>query len=138
MASDARESAWLENDQEGLVEYDGIVTRRLQVLPDGSVVRSDRKEDTSGTVGTRVGLGRALRESFLPDGVSKDYYAYTRWRVIQRLVSSTVHVFGTQALLLALGIKAEKLGAGSMKWEARPSRLPLSPTTRYTGALPAG
>ena len=46
--------------------------------------------------------------SFLPRGVSEDYYAFTMWRVAQRIVSSTVSVFGTQSLLLALGVKTHR------------------------------
>lgn len=47
-----------------------------------------------------------VKQSFLPEGVTDDYYAFARWRLFQRLMSSTVGVFGTQALLLALGIKS--------------------------------
>ncbi|GJD08392.1 Protein root UVB sensitive 6 [Galdieria sulphuraria] len=58
-----------------------------------------------------------LRQSFFPEGVSQDYYSFTMWRVFQRLVSSTVGVFGTQALLLALGIKAGRIGrAAATSW----------------------
>lgn len=53
---------------------------------------------------------RYLRQSFLPDHVTPDYYNYTRWRVLQRLISATVSVFGTRALLLALGLKTERVG----------------------------
>eukprot|EP01039_Chlorochromonas_danica_P005110 gene5110-5616_t len=34
-----------------------------------------------------------------------DYYRYSFWRALQRLVSATTNVFGTQALLLALGFR---------------------------------
>ena len=47
-----------------------------------------------------------LKQSFIPEDVSPDYYAFAQWRVFQRLMSSTIGVFGTQALLLALGIKS--------------------------------
>ncbi|GJQ09855.1 hypothetical protein GpartN1_g1646.t1 [Galdieria partita] len=58
-----------------------------------------------------------LKQSFFPEGVSPDYYSFTVWRVFQRLVSSTVGVFGTQALLLALGIKAGRIGrAAATSW----------------------
>lgn len=55
-------------------------------------------------------IERYLRQSFLPDHVTPDYYNYTRWRVLQRLISATVSVFGTRALLLALGLKTERVG----------------------------
>jgi len=47
-----------------------------------------------------------LKQSFIPEDVTADYYEFAKWRVFQRLMSSTVGVFGTQALLLALGIKS--------------------------------
>jgi hypothetical protein len=58
-------------------------------------------------------MKKFLVRSFLPENVTHDYYAYTIWRVIQRFVSATVNVFGTQALLLALGIKSQRLGAAA-------------------------
>ncbi|CEM16729.1 unnamed protein product [Vitrella brassicaformis CCMP3155] len=58
-----------------------------------------------------------LKSAFVPDNVTPDYYGYTRWRAFQRLVSATANVFGTQALLLALGIKARRLGqAAAVSW----------------------
>eukprot|EP00871_Galdieria_phlegrea_P000293 jgi/Galph1/1264/GphlegSOOS_G5967.1 len=58
-----------------------------------------------------------LKQSFFPEGITSDYYAFTFWRVFQRLVSATVGVFGTQALLLALGIKAGRIGrAAATSW----------------------
>lgn len=53
-----------------------------------------------------------LRNSFLPSGdLTNDYYKYTCWRAAQRLVGATLGVFGTQALLLALGFKKSSIGA---------------------------
>lgn len=50
--------------------------------------------------------------AFLPSGdINNQYLRYVRWRTIQRLISSTNNVFGTQALLLALGFKKKKIGA---------------------------
>lgn len=61
--------------------------------------------DSSPTA-SRATLQHMLRKSFLPGGqMTPDYYRYTTWRVAQRFVSSTSSVFGTQALLLALGVK---------------------------------
>lgn len=57
--------------------------------------------------------GHFLKQSFIPDGVSPDYFTYTKWRILQRLVSATVSVFGTRALLLALGVKTERVGAAA-------------------------
>lgn len=52
-----------------------------------------------------------LKNCFLPGGeLSEDYYKYTSWRAAQRFVGATTNVFGTQALLLALGFKKNRIG----------------------------
>ena len=43
-----------------------------------------------------------VERMFMPTGVTDEYKEYTLWRVAQRLVSSAVGVFGTQALSLTL------------------------------------
>ena len=54
---------------------------------------------------------KVLQGTFFPSGdLSVDYYRYAFWRALQRFVSATNSVFGTQALLLALGFKTNKLG----------------------------
>ncbi|CAN0517451.1 unnamed protein product, partial [Ectocarpus sp. 8 AP-2014] len=63
------------------------------------------------------GLQLLLRHWFIPEDVTPDYYHFTFWRMFQRFVAGTINVFGTQALLLALGIKAKRLGAAAaMSW----------------------
>uniref|UniRef100_A0A0G4G9L5 Protein root UVB sensitive/RUS domain-containing protein n=1 Tax=Chromera velia CCMP2878 TaxID=1169474 RepID=A0A0G4G9L5_9ALVE len=58
-----------------------------------------------------------VQHALLPDNVTPDYYSYTFWRMVQRFLSATVNVFGTQALLLALGIKSRNLGAAAaLSW----------------------
>lgn len=58
-----------------------------------------------------------LKTAFLPDDVTPDYYSFTAWRVAQRCVSATVGVFGTQALLLALGVRSGRIGqAAAISW----------------------
>uniref|UniRef100_A0A7S2ZP82 Uncharacterized protein n=1 Tax=Rhodosorus marinus TaxID=101924 RepID=A0A7S2ZP82_9RHOD len=47
-----------------------------------------------------------LRRLFLPDDVSPDYYHFTAIRFVQRIISATVNVLGTQSLILALGLKS--------------------------------
>lgn len=42
--------------------------------------------------------------AFLPDGVTDNYYNFIKWRIIQRYINANVHVFGTQSLLMGLGI----------------------------------
>jgi hypothetical protein len=52
-----------------------------------------------------------FKNCFVPSGViSSDYYKYSLWRSAQRFVSATSSVFGTQALLLALGFKSNRIG----------------------------
>jgi len=58
-----------------------------------------------------------LFDAFFPPDVTPDYYAFTAWRFSQRCMSATVGVFGTQALLLALGVKAGRIGqAAAISW----------------------
>lgn len=59
-----------------------------------------------------------LRTCFLPSGkMSPDYVKYTQWRMMQRFLSATTSVFGTQALLLAIGVKQSKIGiAAATTW----------------------
>ena len=72
----------------------------------GGAARAGGSPDNSDGGLSRGGVLRnALASTFLPDGVTSDYYNYARWRCFQRLVSATVNVFGVQAMLLALGIK---------------------------------
>jgi purine-cytosine permease-like protein len=53
-----------------------------------------------------VGFKELMKKFFLPGGsMTSDYYRYTMWRFSQRFVSATCGVFGTQALLMALGVK---------------------------------
>jgi len=55
-----------------------------------------------------------LTSSFLPEGVTPSYYSFMRWRIVQRFINANVHVFGTQSLLLGLGIKnRNSLGLGA-------------------------
>ncbi len=58
-----------------------------------------------------------LIKAFFPPDVTPDYYAFTAWRVSQRCVSATVGVFGTQSLLLALGVRSGRIGqAAAISW----------------------
>jgi len=59
-------------------------------------------------------IRRMLTSSFLPEGVTPSYYSFMRWRIVQRFINANVHVFGTQSLLLGLGIKnRNSLGLGA-------------------------
>ena len=59
-----------------------------------------------------------FKNCFVPSGaISSDYYTYSLWRSAQRFVSATSSVFGTQALLLALGFKSNRIGiAAATTW----------------------
>ncbi len=52
-----------------------------------------------------------IHHTFIPEDVSPDYASFTRWRCTQRFLSATVNVFGTKALLIALGVNSKNLGA---------------------------
>lgn len=65
----------------------------------------------------RASVVSFFTHAFFPEDVTPDYYSFTAWRFFQRCVSATVGVFGTQALLLALGIKSGRLGqAAAISW----------------------
>lgn len=76
--------------------------------------------DTTGLKFESLTIDDTIRQSsikhfllncFLPSGeLTQDYYKYTAWRLAQRFVSATSSVFGTQALLLALGFKQNRIG----------------------------
>ena len=54
-------------------------------------------------------LTRVFYNNFVPSGnITQDYYTYSKWRACQRFVSATSSVFGTQALVMALGVKSGK------------------------------
>jgi len=58
-----------------------------------------------------------LSAAFLPEGVTPAYYQYARWRVYQRLINANLQVFGTSALLMALGIKTKSLAlSAALNW----------------------
>jgi len=55
-----------------------------------------------------------LSVAFLPSGVTQNYFAFVRWRVLQRFINANLHVFGTQSLLLGLGIKSRSSQLGAL------------------------
>ena len=52
-------------------------------------------------------MKQSIISSFVPEGISPNYYKFIKWRIIQRFLSSNVSVFGTQSLLMGLGIKSK-------------------------------
>eukprot|EP00921_Rhytidocystis_pertsovi_P020594 GHVQ01032862.1.p1 GENE.GHVQ01032862.1~~GHVQ01032862.1.p1 ORF type:complete len:854 (-),score=80.45 GHVQ01032862.1:95-2656(-) len=63
-------------------------------------------------------VGRKLRSCFLPEQqMSPHYFHYIRWRAAHRLLSASMSVFATQALLLALNLKSRSVGdAAALQW----------------------
>jgi Vitamin B6 photo-protection and homoeostasis len=59
-----------------------------------------------------------LTAAFVPAGVTPAYYRYTTWRFLQRWINANLQVFGTQSLLLGLGIKTKSLAAlsAALNW----------------------
>ena len=55
-----------------------------------------------------------LSVAFIPSGVTPNYYSFMRWRVLQRFVNANLHVFGTQSLLMGLGIKSSSSQLGAL------------------------
>ncbi len=87
-------------------QLDSIPVRKAFVFND---LTSKHSSVATSSVGFQ--LVPYLKESFLPSGqLTSDYYKYTSWRLTQRAISSTCSVFGTQSLLLALGLKKNRIG----------------------------
>uniref|UniRef100_A0A7S2RM30 DUF647 domain-containing protein n=1 Tax=Eucampia antarctica TaxID=49252 RepID=A0A7S2RM30_9STRA len=63
-------------------------------------------------------IKKLLQLAFLPEGVTASYYRYMKYRILQRYISSVVHVLGTQSLLLGLGFRGKhELGvSAAMYW----------------------
>ena len=57
-------------------------------------------------------IKQAIVNSFVPEGITPNYYTFIKWRTIQRFLSANVNVFGTQSLLMGLGIKSENSALG--------------------------
>jgi len=96
-------------------KLDRYVASEQQMNHGSAINTSVRPSVTSMGIRKVYGWIQAL---YIPEGVTSDYFEYVRWRVIQRYVNAIVHVFGTQSLLLGLGIKNRNaLGLGAaMNW----------------------
>lgn len=101
-----------------LLEKDGPTTRQLVWDENkGAYLPYEAPVSENPFLSAYIHAKEFLRHSFVPDDVSRDYFSFTRWRCTQRFIAATVNVFGTQALLLALGIKSRGLGAtAAMTW----------------------
>ncbi len=88
--------------------------RRSNSGEDGESVATEQDK-----ISTRIERWRnSLANNFIPSGdISPDYFTYTKWKCMQRFVAGTSSVFGTQALVMALGVKNSKalgIAAGTM------------------------
>lgn len=108
-----------------LVEYNTLGERKLFNYNNDTNTFVSKKcvdeEDYSSsfqTIFNKASIQQFLKNCFLPGGfISADYYKYAYWRIAQRFVSATSSVFGTQALLLALGFKRNRIGvAAATTW----------------------
>ncbi|RYY77656.1 hypothetical protein EON63_18325 [archaeon] len=99
-------------------EYDKYGTERLMQFDPITGLFRPVQQDIHLAHTNTIKLAPFLLSSFIPTGdLSPDYYRFSTWRVIQRLIGSTNNVFGTQALLLALGLKKDKIGlAAASSW----------------------
>ena len=86
---------------------------------DESTSNLGESNEESENISSRIdGWKNSLANNFIPSGdISPDYFTYTKWRCMQRFVAGTSSVFGTQALVMALGVKSNKalgIAAGTM------------------------
>ena len=115
-------------DQKSELVYDPIQDRYVKLKKTALRTTSDEHTSQDGSTSNRLGLVDfwtnsilpRLQVAFLPAGVTQNYYQFMKWRVIQRFVNANLNVFGTQSLLMGLGIKssASQLGAlsAALKW----------------------
>jgi hypothetical protein len=98
-----------------LFNYDKDTNSLISKLNDDE---ADYSSSFQSIFRNKASFQQLLRNCFLPGGyISEDYYKYTYWRIAQRFVSATSSVFGTQALLLALGFKSNRIGvAAATTW----------------------
>ncbi len=91
-----------------LIEHGAMGTKKVMVWNDATSSFKYHSE-------SKFNLQRALHGHFFPSGeLTPDYYKYATWRATQRLVSATNGVFGTQALLMALGFNKKRIGTLQM------------------------
>ena len=81
-------------------------------------LQDDQSYNSAKRLKKRKIFSQMLWASFMPSGeLTPDYYRYTLWRLAQRFVGASSSVFGTQALVLALGFKLNTIGiAAATTW----------------------
>lgn len=99
---------WSDSEEKFVVAGD----HSMQQNPTNGSVTSNQK-----SVSFLSSINYFLRTCFIPSGdLSQYYFSYTYWRLGQRFISATNSVFGTQALLLALGFKKNQIGKFAFLW----------------------
>ena len=109
------------------LKYDPLLERYISITAeeeDASAVGYVNGDAPSRTLQSKrmvrkvkAGIYPFLKRSFFPDGVTPPYYQFVKFRVIQRFISSIVHVLGTQSLLMGLGLKTHSLGlSAALNW----------------------
>jgi len=81
--------------------YVDIHTATAHLKTVTSTVRRKRK-----SLAMQQYIKQTIFNSFVPEGITSNYYTFIKWRIIQRFLSANVNVFGTQSLLMGLGIKS--------------------------------
>jgi len=93
------------NTTEALV-YDPEKDRFVRASSSEGLAALYSVDSTSEGFSTR--LRRSVKHAFVPQGVTKSYFHFMRWRICQRFINSNLHVLGTQSLIMGLGIKSSK------------------------------
>ena len=122
------------NTTEALV-YDPEKDRFVRASSSQGLAALYSIDQRSESLSTRT--KRALRHSFLPQGVNQSYYHFMKWRIFQRFINSNLHVLGTQSLIMGLGIKSAKtLGiSAALTWVLKDA---LGKVTRLVWASKMG
>ena len=88
-----------------------LLSERIFDISSSGITSSNLQSNTSFYDKSLAAIKGVFKENFLPKGeLSSDYFVYSKWRALQRYISATNHVFGTQALMLALGVTKRKFG----------------------------
>jgi len=85
--------------------YDPISERYIdsETMMVDDTSSSSRRKRNKPTIQHKI--TQSIKNAFIPEGVTKSYYNYIKWHILQRYMSAIVHVFGTQSLLMGLGMQ---------------------------------
>lgn len=74
----------------------------------------ERYRSTQRQRSARPRLLSWLSVAFVPAAVTPEYYSFMRWRILQRFVNANLNVFGTQCLVLSLGVATSHAQLGAL------------------------